>query len=157
MTARPARLALAAATATLCFAAASEPAFAESPFVGVWDALADTHSMAAPAGVTPIDRFEAVFRVSEIGGVHDIEYLDTYPLPSADSPRAPKFVVSDIVVTGDSFSFKRTGQAPNAPGVPQGAFIIQYEGTITGDTFTGTVSSPNAPEFGAFPYTGQRR
>jgi hypothetical protein len=157
MTARFARLALAAATATLCFAAASEPAFAESPFVGVWDARADTHLLAPPPGVTPIDRFEAVFRVSEIGGVYDIEYLDTYPAPSADRPPAPKFVLSDIVVNGDSFSFSRTAQAPNAPGVPQGPFVIHYEGTIAGDAFTGTVSSPNAPELGPFPYTGQRR
>jgi hypothetical protein len=54
---------------------------------------------------------------------------------------------TDIVLDGDTFSYKRSVTTPD------GTLVITYSGVVSGDTFTGTV---NLGGFAEAPYTGVR-
>ena len=54
---------------------------------------------------------------------------------------------TDIVIDGDKFSYKRTINTPD------GQLVITYTGTVSGDTFKGTV---NLGGFAEAPYLGVR-
>ena len=102
----------------LCLAMAA-PAFADSPFLGKWTATA-----AAPTG--PAAETVTVSRAS-----------DGYAISAklvAPAPGQPEAGPGhDIVLDGDKFSYKRTVSIGGTD------VVISYAGTVSGDTFTGTV------------------
>jgi hypothetical protein len=121
-------------TAVLTFivvAGLASPAFAQS-FVGTWTASADS-----PAG-----------KVSET--VKCVKTKDGFAITAKlvgapeDTPQAGPGM--EIVVNGDSFSYKRT------LSTPQGDLVITYSGTVSGNTFAGMA------QIGDFkvPYNGVR-
>jgi hypothetical protein len=113
------------------FGGLAAPAFGQS-FVGTWTASADS-----PGG-----------KVSET--VKCVKTNDGYTITAKvvgapeDMPQAGPG--TDIVINGDSFSYKRT------LSTPQGDLVITYSGVVSGDTFTATA------QIGDFkvPYTGVR-
>jgi hypothetical protein len=109
------------------------PASAQS-FVGEWRATAEV-----PDGTF----ISETIRVEKAGDGYAITARDLDP-PSADGTSAGPGV--DIVIEGDTFSYKRIARTP------QGDIEIIYKGTVDGDSFTGT------GEIGGFsvPYNGER-
>ena len=122
-------LALSVLLAAAVFAA---PASAQS-FVGEWKATAQ-----APDG--PITETITVEKTADgysiTGGAVD--------RPPPDGSTAGPGV--DIVIEGDTFSYKRIVQTPGGP------LEIVYKGTVSGDTFTG---SGEVMGF-SIPYNGVR-
>jgi hypothetical protein len=115
-------------------AAFSAPTFAQSPFIGKWMATA-----AAPGG----DASETLEVVQTNAG-YAITVKLAQPLPDGVPEAGPG---TDIVLNGDSFSYKRT------VAVPGGALVITYTGVVAGDTFTGTVDIGGMAKMA---YTGVR-
>jgi hypothetical protein len=121
-------------TAVLAFvlvSAFAAPAFGQS-FVGTWTASADS-----PGGKV----VETVTVVKTATGYAITAKLDGAP---ENTPQAGPG--TDIVLNGDSFSYKR------ALSTPQGDLVITYAGVVSGDTFTATA------QIGDFkvPYNGVR-
>lgn len=109
------------------------PALAQdSPVVGVWNTQA----------VTDFGTFASTVTVIEDEG----GYLVTIEDAPAEGMPAMEGSVSDVVVVGTSFSFKR-----NLAG-PQGPMVLAYSGNVDGDALTATVAS----DFGNIPVTGTR-
>ena len=105
-----------------------EPAFAQS-FLGKWTATAHT-----PGGET--SEILIVIRT-------DDGYSITAKLAGPDADGRPEAGPGEeIVLEGDSFSYKRT----------LGELEIIYEGIVSGDTFTGTAQILGVH----VPYTGVR-
>jgi len=125
---RFARLTLLVAAATLAM-----PASAQS-FLGKWIATADS-----PNG--PVSEEITVSRTEQGYSIATRLIGEVAPGMERDGTG------TDIVLEGDSFSYKRT--------VPfQGdRIVLTYTGTVSGDTFTGQA------EVGGFtiPYTGDRQ
>jgi hypothetical protein len=113
-------------------AAFAAPAFGQS-FVGEWTATAMT-----PGG----DVSETLTVVKTANG-YEIKAKLAVPPPEGTPQAGPG---TDIVLNGDKFSYKRTITTPD------GSLVITYTGTVSGDTFTGTVT---IGEF-TVPYTGVR-
>jgi hypothetical protein len=111
----------------------SAPASAQS-FVGEWIASAQT-----PDGGVIQERLS----VKKAGEGYSIEAQLVEPPPEGTPQGGPGF---DIVLDGDTFSYKRTVALPAAD------VEIVYKGVVSGDTFTGT------GEIGGFsvPYNGER-
>lgn len=120
-----------AVSGVVLVATLATPAFGQS-FVGEWTATATT----------------AGGDVSETISVSktDNGYAITAHLvvPNGTPEAGPGM---DIVLDGDHFSYKRTLTTPD------GSLVITYSGTVSGDTFTGTVDLG----FAQAPYTGVRR
>jgi hypothetical protein len=109
------------------------PAMAQdSPVVGVWNTQA----------VTDFGTFASTVTVIEDEG----GYLVTIEDAPAEGMPAMEGTVSDVVVDGATFSFKR-----NLAG-PQGPMVLAYTGNVDGDALTATVAS----DFGNIPVTGTR-
>jgi hypothetical protein len=127
VTMRYAGLALVLAAATL-----ATPASAQS-FLGRWTATA-----VAPGGAVSE---ELTATRTEQGYAVTVQPIGELP---PDLPRAGPPV--EIVLEGDSFSFKRVVDIPDME------IVAVYKGTVSDDTFTGTV------EVAGFvvPYTGLR-
>jgi hypothetical protein len=122
-------------TAALVFvlcAALAAPAFADS-FVGKWTATAHP-----PTG----DASETLTVVKTSDGYAITAKLIGFPEGSPEAGPG-----TDIVVNGDSFSYKRTLTTPD------GSLVITYTGVVSGDTFAGTVDIGG---FAKVPYTGVR-
>ena len=106
------------------------PAFGQS-FVGEWTATAQT-----PGG-----------GISETLNV--VKTSDGYMLTAklvVPTPSMPEGGPgTEIVLNGDSFSYKRA--------VPGGDLVITYTGVVSGDTFTGKAE---LGAFGSVPYNGVR-
>ncbi len=121
-----------AALGLVLVVAFTAPAFGQS-FVGEWTATAQT-----PGG-----------GVSETLNV--VKTSDGYTLtaklvvPMPGMPEAGSG--TEIVLNGDSFSYKRTVTTPG------GDLVVTYTGVVSGDTFTGKV---DLGAFGSAPYTGVR-
>ena len=118
-----------AALGLVLMVAFTGPAFGQS-FVGEWTATAQT-----PGG-----------GVSETVTVVKIQdgYAITAKLvvPTPNMPEAGPG--TEIVLNGDSFSYKRAVGAD---------LVITYTGVVSGDTFTGKAELGT---FGSVPYTGVR-
>ncbi|MBO9518415.1 MAG: hypothetical protein J7493_10135 [Porphyrobacter sp.] len=115
------------------------PAFAaDSPVVGTW----------ATEAVTDFGTFKSTLTVAEVGGGYQIDIKDV-PLEGAPpAPPAPPGAISDVVVDGAKFSFKRKLAGP------QGEMQFAYTGTVEGDKLTAEVDTG---QFGKIPVTGTRQ
>jgi len=115
----------------------SVPALAAgSPLVGVWDTVAKTD----------FGELKATMTVTEAGDGYAIDIKDV-PLEGAPpQPPAPPGAITDIVVNGPIFSFKRKLTTP------QGDVELAYSGTVDGNTLIAEVNS----QFGKVPVSGTR-
>lgn len=110
---------------------------ATSPVVGVWNTEA----------VTDFGTFKATMTIAEANGAYTIDIKDV-PLEGAPpSPPSPPGAVTDVVVDGVMFSFKRKLTTP------QGDMTLSYAGTVEGDKLTAEVDTG---QFGKIPVTGTR-
>jgi hypothetical protein len=114
-------------------AAFAAPAFGQS-FVGEWTATA----------VTQAGNVSETLTVTKTANGYEIKAKLVEPGPEG-TPVAGSG--TDIVLDGDKFSYKRTLTTP------EGSLVITYTGTVSGDTFTGTV---NLGGFAEAPYKGVR-
>jgi hypothetical protein len=114
-------------------AAFAAPAFGQS-FVGEWTATA----------VTQAGNVSETLTVTKTANGYEIKAKLVEPGPEG-TPVAGSG--TDIVLDGDKFSYKRTLTTPD------GSLVITYTGTVSGDTFTGTV---NLGGFAEAPYKGVR-
>mgnify|MGYP000462919371 CR=1 FL=1 len=134
---------LSAALAAAAFISAPALA-ADSPVVGTWATVADTQ----------MGKFEATMTVAETDGGYSVDIVDAPMPPPPGAPGGPESApppmeseISDVVVDGSSFSFKRKLTTP------QGPMELTYTGTVDGDALTGEANS----DFGAIPITGTRQ
>ena len=104
----------------------------ESSVVGVWNTQA----------VTDFGTFASTLTVIEDEG----GYLVTIEDAPVEGMPAMEGTVSDVVVDGSTFSFKRSLTSP------QGPMELVYTGSVEGDAMTATATSP----IGAIPVTGTR-
>jgi len=110
---------------------------ATSPVVGVWNTEA----------VTDFGTFKATMTIAEANGAYTIDIKDV-PLEGAPpSPPSPPGAVTDVVVDGVMFSFKRKLTTP------QGDMTLSYAGVVDGDKLTAEVDTG---QFGKIPVTGTR-
>ena len=125
--------------AALAFAASifAAPAMAQdSAVVGTWDTEA----------VTDFGTFASTMIVAEGDDGYTIEMIDVAPEAGAAAPPESESAISDVVVDGDNFSFKRSMTTP------QGAMDLSYTGAVEGDALTASIAS----DFGAIAVTGTR-
>ena len=110
---------------------------ADSPAIGTWNTEA----------VTDFGTFKATMTIAEAEGAYTIDIKDV-PLEGAPpSPPSPPGAVTDVVVDGANFSFKRKLTTP------QGEMQFSYTGTVDGDKLTAEVDTG---QFGKIPVTGTR-
>ena len=114
-------------------AAFAAPAFGQS-FLGQWTATA----------VTPGGNVSETLTVVKSADGFEIKAVLVGGVPVGTSQAGPG---TGIVLDGNKFSYKRTVTTPD------GSLVITYTGTVSGDTFTGTV---NLGGFVEAPYTGVR-
>ena len=111
------------------------PALAQSsPVVGSWDTEA----------VTDFGTFKATLTVTEVNGAYAIEMTD---VPAEGAPPPGASSISEVMVNGADFSFKRTIDFQGQP------IVLNYTGTVDGNALTATASS----DFGAIPVKGTRK
>ena len=116
--------------------ALSAPAMAEdSPVLGSWDTVARTD----------FGNFQAVMAFASADDGYTVEITDV-PVEGAPAGPPMESTVSDLVVDGGNFSFKRQLTTP------QGPMELTYTGSVEGDTLTAEANST----FGAIPVTGTR-
>ena len=128
------RLATLAAAASLIAAPALA---ADSPAVGTWNTEA----------VTDFGTFKATMTIAEADGGYTIDIKDV-PLEGAPpAPPSPPGAITDVVVDGAKFSFKRKLTTP------QGELTMTYNGTVDGDKMA---AEADIGEFGKIPVTGTR-
>jgi len=110
---------------------------ASSPVVGTWNTEA----------VTDFGTFRATMTVAEDGDGYAIDIKDVPIEGAPPAPPSPPGAVTDVVVDGASFSFKRKLTTP------QGDMTLSYAGTVDGDKLTAQVDTG---QFGTIPVTGTR-
>lgn len=111
----------------------ASPALAlDHPFVGEWTATATTPGGDVHETISVVETDDGYAITARLVGVAE------------DMPQAGPG--TDIVLDGDSFSYKRTLTTPD------GGLEITYTGIVSGDTFTGTVDMG----FAQAPYNGVR-
>ena len=126
-----------AALATSASLMAAPALAAASPVVGTW------HTEA----VTDFGTFKATMTVAEADGGYTIDIKDV-PLEGAPpAPPSPPGAITDVVVDGTMFSFKRKLTTP------QGEMTMTYTGTVDGDKMA---AEADIGEFGKIPVTGTR-
>ena len=116
------------------------PALAQSsPVVGTWNTEA----------VTDFGTFKATMTVAEANGSHTVAIQDIAPEGGAGAGGggAMPSTISDVVIDGSKFAFKRKLTTP------QGEMNLTYNGTVEGDTLTAEVGS----DFGPLKLTGTRQ
>ena len=116
------------------------PALAQdSPVLGKW----------ATAVVTDFGTFNAVMTVGHEGGAYTVAIQDIAPEGGAGAGGggAMPSTISDVVVDGAKFSFKRKLTTP------QGEMNLTYTGTVEGNALTADVGS----DFGPLKMTGTRQ
>lgn len=114
------------------------PALAQSsPVVGTWATAVDVQGM----------KIEAEMTISQAPNGYAVAIKDG-PMPGAPADAPPmESTISDVVVDGSKFTFKR------ALTTPQGPMNLTYTGTVDGDKLTGEVGS----DFGPIAMTGTRK
>ena len=112
------------------------PALAQSsPVLGTWNTEA----------VTDFGTFKATMKVAEANGAYTVEITD---VPAEGAPPSAPSTISDVVVDGSNFSFKRKLTTP------QGEMNLAYSGNVDGDKLTAEVDTG---QFGKLPVTGTRQ
>ena len=124
---------IAAALMLVLVSAFAAPAFGQA-FVGEWTATAVTVGGNVSETLTVVKTADGYTIKAKLVG----------PVAEGIPEAGPG---TDIVLDGDKFSYKRTLTTPD------GSLVITYTGTVSGDTFTGTV---NLGEFAEAPYIGER-
>lgn len=115
------------------------PALAQSsPVVGAWNTEA----------VTDFGTFKAKMTITEANGAYAIEMVDVPAEGAPADAAAPAGTISDVVVNGPDFAFKRKLTTP------QGEMALAYTGKVEGDKLTAQVDTG---EFGVIPVTGTRQ
>ena len=125
---------IAAALLWVLAASFAAPAFGQS-FLGEWTATAHTQ--------TGADVSETITVVKTDKG-YEIKVKLVVPPPAGIPEAGPG---TNIVLDGNKFSYERK------ISTPEGELVITYTGTVSGDTFTGTVNLGGLAEA---PYTGVR-
>lgn len=120
-----------AALGTVFLMAFAAPTFSQS-VLGEWTVTVET-----PGG-----NVSEALKVVKVGDGYAIT-AKLVGVPEGTPEAGPG---TDIVVDGDRFSYKRTLDTPG------GKVVITYTGTVSGDTFTGTVDLG----FAKAPYNGVR-
>ena len=110
---------------------------ADSPVVGTWNTEA----------VTDFGTFKATMTVAEAGGAYTIDIKDVPIEGAPPTPPSPPGAITDVVVDGAKFSFKRKLTTP------QGELQMSYTGAVEGDKLTAEVDTG---QFGKIPVTGTR-
>ena len=128
------RFAVLAASAALI---ATPALAADSPVVGTWNTEA----------VTDFGTFKATMTVAEAGGAYTIDIKDVPIEGAPPTPPSPPGAITDVVVDGAKFSFKRKLTTP------QGELQMSYTGAVEGDKLTAEVDTG---QFGKIPVTGTR-
>ncbi len=128
------RLAALSAAASLMAAPAIA---ADSPVVGVWNTEA----------VTDFGTFKATMTVTEAADGYTIDFQDIPPEGAPAGPPGPAGTISDVVVDGANFSFKRQLTTPG------GDMTLSYTGSVEGDKLSAQVDTG---QFGTIPVTGTR-
>jgi len=118
------------------------PAWAQSsPVLGTWNTQA----------VTDFGTFKSKMIVAQSGGAYTVEMQDVPPegAPPADGAAGGMTpgAITDVVVDGTNFSFKRKLTTP------QGEMSLSYSGKVDGDSLTAEVDTG---QFGKLPVTGTR-
>ena len=116
------------------------PALAqESPVLGKW----------STAVVTDFGTFNAVMTVAHEGDAYTVAIQDIAPEGGAGGGGggAMPSAISDVVVDGSKFSFKRKLTTP------QGEMNLTYTASADGDALTGEIAS----DFGPIALTGTRK
>jgi hypothetical protein len=121
-----------AALAFVLLTGLAAPAFAQS-FVGTWTATAEAATGNVSETVTCVKTKDGYTITAKLIGV-----------PEGTPEAGPG---KDIVISGDSFSYKRTVSTPG------GDLVITYSGVVSGNKFTGTA---DLGAFGKVPYNGVR-
>ena len=112
------------------------PALAQSsPVLGTWNTEA----------VTDFGTFKATMTVAEANGAYTVQMTD---VAAEGAPPAMPSAISDVVVNGTDFSFKRKLTTP------QGEMSLAYSGKVDGDKLTAEVDTG---QFGKLPVTGTRQ
>ena len=124
---------IAAALMLVLAASFAAPAFGQS-FVGQWTATAETL----------VGKVSETLTVVKTAEGYEIKAELVVPEPEGTPKAGPG---TDIVLDGNKFSYKRTVVTPG------GSLVVTYTGTVSGDTFTGTV---NIGGFAEAPYSGVR-
>src|SRR5690606_42094214 len=115
----------------------SAPARAHSsPVVGKW----------ATAVESDFGKFEALMTVAQEGSSYTVEIQDVQP-DGAQGPGPMPGKITDVVIDGSKFSFKRQLTTP------QGELSLNYTGSVEGDTLNGEVGS----DFGSMKLAGTRQ
>jgi hypothetical protein len=125
---------IAAALLLVLAASFAAPGQSEQPFIGEWTATA----------VTPGGNVSETLTVAKTADGYEIKAKLVGPVPEGTPQAGPG---TEIVLDGNKFSYKRTLTTP------EGSLVITYTGTVSGDTFTGTV---NLGGFAEAPYNGVR-
>lgn len=102
-------------------------------FLGEWTATASTEAGDVSETLSVVKTAAGYAITAKLVGVPE------------DTPTAG--AATDIVLDGDTFSYKRSIPTPNGP------LVITYTGVVSGDTFTGTA---DVGGFAQAPYTGVR-
>ncbi|MBT2134983.1 hypothetical protein KK137_11620 [Croceibacterium sp. LX-88] len=124
--------------AAVALLAAAPAMAADSPVVGTW----------ATEAVTDFGTFKSTLTVAEAADGYQVDIKDV-PLEGAPpAPPSPPGSISDVVVDGSNFSFKRKLTTP------QGEMQFSYTGTVDGDKLTAEVDTG---QFGKIPVTGVRQ
>jgi hypothetical protein len=118
----------------------SSPAIAQaSPVIGSW----------ATVAATPMGDFKATMTFAKTNDGYTVDIKDV-PMAGSGAPppgaAPPENKTSDVVVDGNTFSFKRSLVTP------QGPLDLTYTGKVDGDTLTGEANS----SFGPVPISGKR-
>jgi len=111
---------------------------ADSPVLGTWNTEA----------VTDFGTFKATMTVAEAGDSYSIDIKDVPIEGAPPAPPSPPGAVTDVVVDGQTFSFKRKLTTP------QGDLVMSYTGAVDGDKMTAEVDTG---QFGKIPVTGTRQ
>ena len=110
---------------------------ADSPVVGTWNTEA----------ATDFGTFKATMTIAEADDGYTIDIKDV-PLEGAPpAPPSPPGAITEVVVDGAKFSFKRKLTTP------QGELTMTYNGSVDGDKMT---AEADIGEFGKIPVTGSR-
>jgi hypothetical protein len=133
---------IAALLAASCLTFGSPASAQSSPVIGSWETVADT----------PIGKLSSRVTFAKSGDAYTVNIKDAPIAPPEGAPPGaaagppPESKISDVVVSGNDFSFKRSLTTD------QGPMVLTYAGKVDGNKLTAQATS----DFGDVPITGSR-